>query len=78
MKVQFIRGNYNEIVEFDVAAVPTTEEMNLIYADIYHEIDKYEEEYGDLEDFDFWQCCYCATNRHVGVLNNPVVKTFYI
>ena len=78
MRVQFVRDNYADTVEFQVEKMPTEEEVTKIYDEIHDTIEKYEEENGDMEGFDFWACCYNAAVHHIKLTTNPVVKTFYI
>jgi hypothetical protein len=78
MKIQFVYGNYEYVESFDVVNVPTEEESEMIQADIWNEIDKHNEEYGDLTDFAFWQCCSKVVLKYLSPVSNRVVKTFYI
>lgn len=79
MRIQFYHNATEEfIAEFDVKEVPTKEECEAIENEIYEAMDKWEEEHGDFEDFDFWKVCYDATIKHLHLVNNPVIKTFYI
>ena len=42
-------------------------------------MDKWAEENDDdFAEFDFWQVCYDTAIKHIHIINNPVVKTFYI
>lgn len=79
MRIQFYHNATEEaIAEFDVKEVPTKEECEAIENEIYEAMDKWEEEHGDFEDFDFWKVCYDTTIKHLHLVRNPVVKTFYI
>lgn len=79
MKIQFYHNATEELIaEFDVSEVPTKEQCEAIEDEIYEAMNKWEEENGDFEEFDFWQVCHDAVIKHVHLLRNPVVKTFYI
>lgn len=78
MRIQFVRDNYADVVELEVKEMPTEEEVDRIYDDIYAAMEQYEEENGDMEDFDFWVCCRSAASNHIQIVSNPVVKTFYL
>ena len=78
MRIQFVRDNYADMVELEVNKVPTEEEANKIYDDIYASMEQYEENGGDMDDFDFWTCCRNAASKHIQIVSNPVVKTFYL
>ena len=77
MKIQFVYNNYEDVVEFDVAKIPTDDEVEAIYNSVYDEIEAFKEKY-DYYDFDFWDCCRRAVMKHLELKDNPVVKTFYI
>lgn len=84
MKIQFcheysdptIAGNI--IAEFDVAEEPTEEQCKVIEDEIFEIMGEYELENGDYEGFDYWGVCFEATRKHLKILDNPVVKTFYL
>lgn len=79
MKIQFCHNATEELIaEFDVSEVPTKEQCEAIEDEIYEAMNKWEEENGDFEEFDFWQVCHDAVIKHVHLIRNPVVKTFYI
>lgn len=79
MKIQFKHNCTEEFVaEFDVDKEPTPHEVDLIYGYIYREMGEWEEEHEDFADFDFWTCCHNAASKVIKILENPVVKTFYI
>lgn len=80
MRIQFCR-NYSEqhIAEFEVSRAPTPEEVKSIYEYIDNEMCEWEEANdGDFSEFDFWQCCHDAASRYLELVDNPVVKTFYV
>ena len=80
MRIQFCHNATEDfIAEFEVTEVPTTEECEAIENEIYDAMDKWAEENdGNFEEFDFWKVCYNAAIKHIHIINNPVVKTFYI
>ena len=79
MRIQFCHNCTEEFVaEFEVERVPTEDESELIYEAICDSMDAWEKEHGDYGDFDFYQCCRDAASRYIKLINNPVVKTFYI
>lgn len=80
MKIQFCYncvGN-DVIAEFDVAEMPTEEQCKAIEDEIYEVMDKWEEETGDFDGFDYWGVCYEAARKYLKIVQNPVVKTFYL
>lgn len=80
MRIQFCHNATEDFVaEFEVREVPTKEECEAIENEIYEAMDKWAEENDDdFEEFDFWKACYDAVIKHIHIINNPVVKTFYI
>ena len=80
MRIQFCHNATEDFVaEFEVREVPTKEECEAIENEIYEAMDKWAEENNDdFEEFDFWKACYDAAIKHIHIINNPVVKTFYI
>ena len=80
MKIQFCNiGNFlNTIAEFDVAQIPTEEQCNAIEDYIFAVMDNWEEEYGDFSEFDYWKVCYDAVVKNLEIVENPVIKTFYV
>lgn len=80
MRIQFCHNATEDFVaEFEVREVPTKEECEAIENEIYEAMDKWAEENDDdFEEFDFWKVCYDAAIKHIHIINNPVVKTFYI
>lgn len=81
MKVQFCFNTdpTNIVAEFDVAAVPTEKQYKAIEDEINYELDKWEEARGDdFADFDYWQVCRDAVDRHASLATNTVIRTFYI
>ena len=84
MRIQFcyngdFNGHPNVIATFDVAEAPTDEQCKAIEDEIYKAMDKWEEENdGDYEEFDYWQVCHDVCEKHLKLVNNAVVKTFYL
>ena len=80
MRIQFCHNATEDFVaEFEVREVPTKEECEAIENESYEAMDKWAEENDDdFEEFDFWKACYDAAIKHIHIINNPVVKTFYI
>ena len=80
MRIQFCHNCTAEfIAEFEVSRAPTTEEAALINADIEEKMNAYEKEHdGDFTEFDFWQCCHDVAAKHIELVVNPVVTTFYV
>ena len=80
MRIQFCHNATEDfIAEFEVTEVPTKEECEVIENEIYDAMDKWAEENDDdFEEFDFWKACYDAAIKHIHIINNPVVKIFYI
>ena len=83
MKIQFcfngnVNGGMDIVAEFDVAEVPTEEQCKAIDDYILEEFNKWEDDYGDFEEFDYWDLCREAARKHLKVIDNPVVKTFYL
>ena len=66
------------IAEFEIAEIPTKEQREAIEDEIYDAMDKWEEKNGDFEEFDFYQVCYDACEKHIKIIDNPVVTTIYI
>lgn len=79
MRIQFCRKYSEEIVaEFEVATEPTREQCEDIEDDLYAMVGEWENEHDeDIDDDTFWECCYSALNKHIPIVANPVVKTFY-
>ena len=87
MKIQFcfncFGGSYNGgndiIAEFDVAGAPTEEQCGAIDEYIMNELDKWAAENDDdFSDFDYWDVCCSAARKYLMLVDNPVVKTFYV
>ena len=80
MLIQFCHNATEDfIAEFEVTEVPTKEECEAIENEIYEAMDKWSEENdNDFAEFDFWQVCHDAAIKRIHIINNPVVKTFYI
>lgn len=80
MRIQFCHNATEDfIAEFEVTEVPTKEECEAIENEIYEAMDKWAEENDDdFAEFDFWKVCYDAVIKYIHIINNPVIKTFYI
>jgi hypothetical protein len=84
MKVQFCYESAsptwsNDIVaEFDVAEMPTDEQCKAIEDEVYDKMNKWDEEHDDFIAFDYWNVCYQAVKKHLKIVDNQVVKTFYL
>lgn len=84
MKVQFCRECFdpmhsgNLFAEFDVAEEPTKEQCEAIEDEIFEAMGEYELENGDYEGFDYWGVCFEAARKHLNIVDNPVIKTFYL
>ena len=85
MKVQFCYnlvdpalGN-DVIAEFDVAEEPTEEQCKAIQEYIDSKVDEwYEENDGDFSEFDYYGVCFEAASRNLKLVDNVVVKKFYL
>ena len=79
MRIQFCRKYSTEIAaEFEVATEPTREQCEEIEDELYALISEWEDENDEeISDDAFWDCCYNALNKHIPIVENPVVKTFY-
>ena len=80
MKIQFVKPyEYDDIIaEFDVDKAPTKEQREAIEDEIFDAMDKYWLENGDYEGFDYWGACFEAARKHLKLIDNPVVHTFYL
>lgn len=79
MKIQFVFGNDLEnVFDIDVAEAPTEEQANAIEQEIQKRMGDYEKEYGDFENFNYYECCYDAVMKYMHIAENRVVKTFYL
>lgn len=79
MRIQFYHNATEDFVaEFEVTEAPTEEDCESIENEIYAAMNKWEEENGDFAEFDFWRVCHDVAVKHIHIINNPVVKTFYI
>ena len=85
MKVQFCRNcfdprfNDDVVAEFDVAEEPADWQCNAIEDEIVEAIDGWYEEYnGNFSEFDWWGVCFEAEKKYLKLMDNPVVKTFYL
>lgn len=78
MKIQFCYFDNDVIAEFDVTEMPTEEQCKIIEDEIYEAMEKWEEDNDGFEEFDYWGVCYEAVKKHLKIVQNPVVKTFYL
>ena len=80
MRIQFCHNATEDFVaEFEVTEVPTNAECEAIENEILEAMSKWAEENdNDFEEFDFWEACYDAAIKHIHIINNPVVKIFYL
>lgn len=85
MKIQFCyncvdpRYGNDVIANFDVAEMPTDEQCKAIEDEICDAMDKWDEENdGDFAEFDYLDVCYEAARKHLKIVENRVVKTFYL
>lgn len=79
MRIQFCHNCTEKfIAEFEVADMPNQEQCEAIEDEIYKAMGAWEAEHGDFEEFDFYECCHDALQKHILICINPVVKTFYI
>ena len=80
MHIKFYHNATEDFVaEFEVTEVPTNAECEAIENEILEAMSKWAEENDDdFEEFDFWKACYDAAIKHIHIIDNPVVKTFYI
>ena len=88
MKIQFVRedalSDYPTLAEFQINEQLTEEEIEKIYAYIFEEKEKWEtalENGDDCDDeFDYWFICHNACKGIIPnkLIENPVIKTFYI
>ena len=83
MKIQFcvngdLNGYPNVVAEFDVAEVPTDEQCKAVEEEIEAAMNAWEEENDDFEEFDTYQVCRDACEKHLKLIDNPTVHTFYI
>lgn len=82
MKIQFVKLTLYDsdiVAEFDVAEEPTEEQCKAIQEEIDEVMDAWDEENdGDFSEFDYWGGCYEAVRKNVRVVENRVVKTFYL
>jgi hypothetical protein len=85
MKVQFcynlvdpVFGN-DVIADFDVAEEPTEEQCKAVQEYIDSKVDEWHEENdGDFSEFDYYEVCFEAASRNLKLVDNVVVKTFYL
>jgi hypothetical protein len=84
MKIQFCKECIDPMwsgslfAEFDVVEAPTEEKCKAIEDEIFEVMGKYELEHGDYEEFDWWGVCYATAKKYLKIVENPVVKTFYL
>ena len=84
MKIRFVReyqgmleGMEELVAECDVAKKPTKKEIQAIYDEISKQLDKYDYE-EDIDNKTYSKICMSACKKHIEVLKNPVVHTFYL
>ena len=79
MRIQFVIGtNVENTIDINVAEAPTEEQAKAIEDDICKMMDEHEEVNGDFYGFDYYECCYEAVQKHIGVADNPIVRTIYL
>lgn len=84
MKIQFCKECIDPMwsgslyAEFDVAEAPTEEQCEAIEDEIFAAMSEYELENGDYEGFDYWGVCFEVVRKHLKIVDNPVVHTFYL
>ena len=80
MRIQFWHNTTEEfITEFEIAEPLTKEQAKMIEEVIFNTMEEYEEEFGDFEGFDWWECCFHAVKRAgVEIILTPINKIFYI
>lgn len=85
MKIQFCRELFDPrfhddvIAEFDVYKEPAEWQCRAIEDEIFKAIDDwYERNNGDMSEFDYWGVCFEAARKYLKLMDNPVVKTFYL
>ena len=85
MKVRFVivgqgimEGRETLIGEFDVEKRPTKAQTQAIYSDINGIIEKYYEREIEITDATYKRICQNACEKHLTLVKNPIVKTFYL
>ena len=81
MRLQFVfRTDVENPIDINVVEVPTEYQLKAIEEEIYADMEKYIEESGEenLDNFDFYMCCYEAVKHHIHIAENRIVKTIYI
>lgn len=80
MCIQFLHNATGEIIaKFDVKRIPTQEQCEAIQNEISQAVEKWgNENDDDYADFDFYKVCHEAADKHVLLVKNPVLQTFYI
>ena len=85
MKIRFvsvgqgiIEGVETLIAEFDVEKKPTKEQAQAIYAEINKSTERYYDREMDITNEIYRKICQKACAKHLTVVKNPVVKTFYL
>lgn len=78
MKVQFVFNNdIWQPIEIEVAEKLTAKQAADIENYIFDKMEKWEEETGDMSEFDFYECCCNAVKKYAKLATNEVIKTFY-
>lgn len=84
MKIQFCTNNYfngypDVVAEFDVVEEPMEWQCKAIENYIFETTEKWDEENdGDFSEFDYWGVCFEAAKKYLKLVENKVVKTFYL
>jgi hypothetical protein len=85
MKIQFCSERFDPrfhddvIAEFEIVKEPAEWQCIAIEKAIFKAIDEwYEENDGDFSEFDYWGVCFEVTKKYLKIVDNPVVKTFYL
>ena len=79
MRLQFvIKNNFDNPIDINISREITDEEYELIQNEIYNNIDSYEEENGDLDGFDWYDCIYNAVEKYISIKTIPIERIFYI
>ena len=79
MRIQVWSDHLNDrIADFDVMEKPTKEICELIQNEIDEEIEELEaEQEWEFDEDEYWNICYQVVNRHLTIIDNPVVWTIY-
>lgn len=79
MKIQVWSDHLNDrIADFDIVEEPTKEICELIQDEIDEEIEELEEEQEwEFDADEYWNICYQVVNRHLTIIDNPVIRTIY-